>query len=192
MIDCSRLRQFRTASCPRQTCYKKLERRGEERRWRRTRTRATHVYVREDVASWRGCLSRSIDAHRDRPRTLHTRLFIFISLSIGVDERNEEGRGSFVPPLRKTYYLRIFLPLRNLYRYFSAFENSKFFFSRSNRRNDLEGRHHHNILRTGVEFFAALAATYAKSRVAILALVQPDQSLSVGPCEMWWRRREGC
>lgn len=48
-------------------------------------------------------------------------------------------------------------------------------------------------MRTGVEFFAALAATYAKSRVAILALVQPDQSLSVGPCEMWWRRRrEGC
>lgn len=93
VIDCSRLRQFRTASCPRQTCYKKLERRGEERRWRRTRTRATHVYVREDVASWRGCLSRSIDAHRDRPRTLHTRLFIFISLSIGVDERNETRKG---------------------------------------------------------------------------------------------------
>lgn len=198
VIDCSRLRQFRTASCPRQTCYKKLERRGEERRWRRTRTRATHVYVREDVASWRGCLSRSIDTHRDRPRTLHTRLFIFISLSIGVDERNEEGRGFFVYRSSSsknllftnispsTKFISLFLCFRKLEILLLSVESKKRFGGETPVRG-------HNILRTGVEFFAALAATYAKSRVAILALVQPDQSLSVGPCEMWWRRRrEGC
>lgn len=197
VIDCSRLRQFRTASCPRQTCYKNLERRGEE--WRRTCTRAIHVYVRRRRLGVTVCRDRSVEPTTiDHDHALHTRLFIFIFLSMTEDETRPLSSISFlfekfianISPSRKftsnSYRYMLFLRLKILQVFFLLLPSIE-----SKKRFRVRGRsekRHHNISRTGVEFFAALAATYAKSRVAILALVQPDQSLSVALCARDGRR----
>lgn len=195
VIDCSRLRQFRTASCPRQTCYKNLERRGEE--WRRTCTRAIHVYVRRRRLGVAVCRDRSVEPTTiDHDHALHTRLFISIFLSMTEDETRPLSSILFekftanISPSRKftsnSYRYMLFLRLKILQVFFLLLPSIE-----SKKRFRVRGRsekRHHNISRTGVEFFAALAATYAKSRVAILALVQPDQSLSVALCARDGRR----
>lgn len=140
VIDCSRLRQFRTASCPRQTCYKNLERRGEE--WRRTCTRAIHVYVRRRRLGVAVCRDRSVEPTTiDHDHPLHTRLFIFIFFSMTEDETRPLSSILFekftanISPSRKftsnSYRYMLFLRLKIL-QVFSLF------FPRSNRRNDFE------------------------------------------------------
>ena len=119
-------------------------------------------------------------------------LFLFPCRSESMNETRRGREGIFRSSSSKnllftntspsTKFISLFLCFRKLEILLLSVESKKRFGGETPVRG-------HNILRTGVEFFAALAATYAKSRVAILALVQPDQSLSVGPCEMWWRRR---
>lgn len=144
VIDCSRLRQFRTASCPRQTCYKNLERRGEE--WRRTCTRAIHVYVRRRRLGVAVCRDRSVEPPTtiDHDHALHTRLFIFIFLSMTEDETRPLSSISFlfekfianISPSRKftsnSYRYMLFLRLKILQVFFLLLR------SRSSRRNDFE------------------------------------------------------